>query len=106
MPVTLPLMHTLPYLTGYSPEIIEHARSSLAAGTLGARVAERYPDRHEVHSNKALYTYVQELKARYMKTAPPLAKVLFDDQLTVLHNALGLHVTSSRVHGSRTRTLR
>jgi len=29
---------------------------------------------------------------------------VFDDRLTVLHNALGLHVTSSRIHGSRIRT--
>ena len=69
----------LPYLSGYSPQLQAQARELLAAGELGARIAARYPDAHEVRSNKALNPYVQELKARRMRTAPPLGQVLFGD---------------------------
>lgn len=99
-------MHPLPYLAGYPPEITDRAQTMLDEGRLEPWLAERYPGRHAVRSNKALYSYVQELKARFLKNAPPLGKVLFDDRLQRLHHALGLHVTSARVHGARTRTQR
>jgi predicted metal-dependent hydrolase len=94
-------MSPLPYLQGYPPELIAEAARLLDSGELGPRLEARYPERHEVHTSKELYVYVQELKARYMRTAPPLGKVLYDDKLHVLHNALGLHVTTTRAHGSK-----
>ena len=99
-------MDPLPYLTGYPAEIHDRTRALLEQGELGARIAARYPQRHEVRSNKALHAYVQALKAKSLKTAPPLGKVLYDDRLHVVHNALGLHVTSTRTHGSHVRKLR
>ena len=67
---------------------------------------ERYPDRHEVRSNKALRTYVQELKARHMRKAPPLIAVRYDDRLHVARNALGLHTTRTLVQGAALRKRR
>jgi len=99
-------MQTLPYLTGYSAELQAQAHALLERGELGAAIASRYPERHEVRSNRALTTYVQELKARYLKTSPPLGSVLYDDRLHVVHNALGLHVTSTRVQGAKLRKRR
>jgi len=94
-------MEPLPYLAGYGPKIQEEASALLESGELGRLLAAKYPGRHEIRSNKALHAYVQELKARHMRTAPPLGKVLFDDRLQVVHNALGLHTTRTHAHGSK-----
>jgi predicted metal-dependent hydrolase len=94
-------MTSLPYLQGYPPELIEEAARLIESGELQARLEARYPERHEVRSSKELYGYVQELKARHMRTAPPLGKVFYDDKLHVIHNALGLHATTTRAHGSK-----
>ena len=91
----------LAYLAGYPDELVAGARRLLEAGDLEQRILARYPDRHDVRSNKVLFDYVQELKARVMRKAPPLSKVLFDDKLQVVENALGLHTTSTRIHGQR-----
>ena len=94
-------MTSLPYLQGYPPELIAEASRLLASGELQARLEARYPERHAVRTSKELYSYVQELKARHLRTAPPLGKVRYDDKLHVIHNALGLHVTTTRTHGSK-----
>jgi predicted metal-dependent hydrolase len=99
-------VNDLPLLTGYSPELRQQASALLESGRLAQVLAKRYPNGHEVNSNKALNTYVQELKSRHMKTAPPLAQVLFDNQLHHAHNALGIHRTSTRVQGTKLRKRR
>ena len=99
-------MSDLSYLTGYPAELLERARELLIAGELGPRLAARYPERHEVRTNRDLQAYVQSAKARWMKNAPPLGQVLFDDRLHVVHGALGLHTTTTRVHGAKLRKKR
>jgi len=94
-------MLSLPYLNGYASEILQQASDLLDAGKLGALIDKRYPDTHEVRSNRALGEYVQRLKAKHMRQAAPLGKVLFDDRLRSVHKALGLHVTSTRPHGRK-----
>lgn len=80
-------------------------RELLEARELGAHVARRYPGVHTCTTNKLLYDYVQELKQRHMKTAPRTSKVLYDDRLMALDDALGLHTFASRVHGTRLRAV-
>ncbi|WP_145063484.1 M48 family metallopeptidase [Engelhardtia mirabilis] len=99
-------MTSLPYLAGYSESLRTQALELLEAGELADRLRARYPDRHDVRSNKALQVYVQELKARHMKTSAPLGQVQFDDRLHVIHGALGLHTTSTRVQGAKLRKRR
>ena len=94
-------MASIPILQGYPPELQSQAEAMLAAGTLGKLLETKYPVRHDVRSNKQLFDYVQALKARHMRKAAPLAKVAYDSSLRSVHNALGLHVTKSRMHGSR-----
>jgi len=95
-----------PYLAGYPPEITARAARLLAAGELGAAIAERYPDRHDVRSNRALAAFVQDLKARHMKKAPPLQGAVYDEKLRAIENALGLHTTLHHPHGARVRQKR
>lgn len=99
-------MHELRYLSGYPAHLIESAQTLLVQGRLLASVVQRYPQTHEVRSDRALLDYVGELKSRYLKTAPPLAKVVYDNRLQVLHKALGTHTTVSRMQGTQLKSKR
>ncbi len=99
-------MSSLPYLNGYPDELRSTAQSLLVSGELEQRLAKRYPDSHEIRSNKELNTYVQELKSQHMRKAPPLASVSYDNRLHVVHNALGIHTTRTRVQGDKVRKRR
>ena len=94
-------MASLPLLAGYPPEIVARAQALLDEGRLGSMIAEHYPDAHAVRSNQDLFAYVQELKKRHMRTAPPLGKVAYDPRLRTVQNALGLNVTAQVAHGAR-----
>ncbi len=94
-------MPALKYLTGVAPETLARVQALLAEGRLGALVRQRYPEAHTVRSDRALYDYVAELKARHLKSAPPLAKAVYDQRLHIVRNALGTHTAVSRVQGTR-----
>lgn len=96
----------LRYLQGYPPELLARVQALIDAGRLEQTVAQRHPDAHAVRSERALYDYVSELKARHMKSAPPLAKVAFDPTLHILKNALGTHSAVSRVQGGQLKAKR
>ena len=93
----------LKYLQGYPPELLAQVQGLVDAGRLAALVAQRHPEPHAVRTERALYDYVCELKARHMKSAPPLAKVAYDPKLHIVKNALGTHSAVSRVQGTRLR---
>lgn len=99
-------MISLTYLAGYPPELIEPARRLLAEGCLGETLRRRYPEGHEVRTDRALYDYVGALKARYLRSAAPLAKVAYDPRLQLVHQALGTHTSVSRVQGNRLKAKR
>ena len=42
-----------------------------------------------------------DLKNQYLKQSNPLSKVIFDDKIDLVHQALGLHTFVSRVQGSQ-----
>lgn len=106
-PVPSPVQpHPLPYLQGYPPEWLERVRALLNAGRLLDTVLARHPQTHTVRSESALYDYVTALKARHLKSAPPIAKVAYDPRLQVLRNALGTHTAVSRVQGGRLKAKR
>ena len=69
-------------------------------------MSRRYPEGHEVRTDRALYDYVGELKTRFLRSAPPLAKVAYDPKLHIVRNALGTHTTVSRVQGDRLKAKR
>ena len=66
------------YLLGYPPELLARVNQLIAQGGLGESLRERYPDAHDVRTDPALYDYVAELKRRFLRNAPPLAKVVYD----------------------------
>jgi predicted metal-dependent hydrolase len=68
---------------------------------LGGYLLEKYPRRHKVQSDKALYAFVMALKNDYMKKSMPLSKVLYDGKLHAISHALGTHTFVSRVQGGK-----
>lgn len=58
-------MAVLKYLTGYPEPLVAQVSELLAQGKLGPWLQQRYPDPHEVRSDRQLYDYTQELKDRY-----------------------------------------
>ncbi len=73
----------------------------IAQDRLGDYLSQRYPGRHAVQSDKALYGYALALKQEHLRNAPAIDKVLFDNRLDLTHRALGLHTAISRVQGGK-----
>jgi len=94
-------MTPLKYLQAYPAHLQEQVRKLLAEGRLGDYLQQRYPGRHAVQSDKALYSYALELKQEHLRNAPNLDKVLYDNRLDLTHRALGLHTAVSRVQGGK-----
>ena len=94
-------MTALRYLQGYPPHLQQQVGVLLQQQRLGDYLAQRYPERHAVQSDKALYAHCLQLKQRFLRSAPAIDKVLYDSKLDVLRHALGLHTAISRVQGGR-----
>ncbi|MNF48734.1 hypothetical protein D3C76_989600 [compost metagenome] len=94
-------MTSLKYLRGYPASLQEQVAQMIAAGRLGEYLERRYPGRHEVQSDKALYSYAMALKLEHLRNAPAPDKVLYDNKLDVVHKALGLNTAISRVQGGK-----
>lgn len=94
---------TTHYLQGYSAELQQQAQRLLDDNKLGELLLKKYPKAHQLGSEKALYQYTQELKQSYLRSAPPISKVLYDDKIHIINNALGTHSYVSRVQGSKLR---
>ena len=99
-------MQTLTYLAGYPEDTLARVHELIATNRLAAWLAERYPLSHSVRTDRALYDYTMALKARYLRNAEPLNKVVYDHRLRVLVQALGTHTTVSRVQGGRLKAKR
>jgi hypothetical protein len=92
-------METLKYLAGYSPNITEQVQRLIDQDKLAGLLLQKYPASHDIRTDKALYGFTVELKNEFMRQSNPLSKVVYDDKLDVLHQALGLHTFVSRVQG-------
>ncbi len=99
-------MQPLKYLSGYPPDLLARVAGLIDAGRLGESVGRRYPIRHEVRTDRALYDYVGALKSRYLRNAAPIAKVAYDNRLHVIQHALGTHTLVSRVQGNKLKAKR
>ena len=94
-------MTVLKYLQAYPQTLQDQVRQLIERDQLGDYLRERYPERHAVQSDKALYAYALELKQEHLRNAPSFDKVLFDNRLDLTHRALVLHTTISRVQGAK-----
>ncbi|MEB0026729.1 M48 family metallopeptidase [Pseudomonas sp. MH9.2] len=99
--MTAPALSPLKYLQAYPPALQDQVRQLIAQNRLDAYLKQRYPERHAVQSDKALYAYALALKQEHLRNAPNIDKVLFDNRLDLTHRALGLHTAISRVQGGK-----
>jgi len=89
------------YLAGYSPDLVDQIEKMLEEGRLAQYLLQRYPDAHQISTSKALYEYTLAIKNEYLRKSSPLSKVIYDDKIDTIHNALGLHSYVSRVQGAK-----
>ncbi|WP_318375797.1 M48 family metallopeptidase [Enterobacter sp.] len=94
-------MSKLLYLQGYPENLLAQVTTLIEQNRLGEVLQKRYPDTHSVTTDKALYQYTQDLKSQFLRNAPPINKVAYDNKIHVLNNALGLHTAISRVQGGK-----
>ncbi len=97
---------TAKHLAAYPPELRAQVRVLISEGRLAASLERRYPERHDITTDGALYGYVVALKSIHMRSAGPLAKVLYDSRLHLTHKALGTHTAVSRLQGGNLKAKR
>ncbi len=89
------------FLAGYPAHLLDQVRPRLLDGSVGAHLLQRYPDPHAIRTDGALYDHAAALKARYLRHAPALNKVAYDNRLQIDQRALGTLTAASRVQGAR-----
>lgn len=94
-------MHILKYLAGYPATVTDQVQKLIDTQQLAALLLKKYPQSHTIKTDKTLYAYAIDIKNQHLKQSQPLSKVIYDDKLDVLHQALGLHSFVSRVQGGK-----
>jgi hypothetical protein len=94
-------LDSLKYIQNYSQNVKNQVLSLIKEDKLALHLKSKYSLSHSMKTDKALFSYVNELKQTHMKNAPTLSKALYDGKISVIHNALGTHHFISRVQGSK-----
>ncbi len=94
-------MTQLKYLNGYPPAIVLQVQALADQGKLGRWLEQKYSTRHDVQSDKSLYQFVADYKQRYLKNAPALSKVYYDNKQNPVTGTLGTNTFVSRVQGGK-----
>lgn len=90
--------------SGYSDEVISFVNELIQSNKIKSYIESKYPETHNITTDKALFSYAQELRKYYMKNSPPIHKVSFDKDINRVYKALGLNLTISKTHGRKTKT--
>jgi predicted metal-dependent hydrolase len=93
-------MHNLKYIQAYGPQVIEQVQGLIDADKLAGVIMSKYPKAHDKTNAKVLYQYAMEIKNQYLRKST-LSKVIYDDKIQVLRDALGTHTYISRKQGSK-----
>lgn len=94
-------MQELNYLSGYPQQWTDHVKLLIAEQSLGPILLKKYPHTHDIKTDKALYEYTIAIKNRFLRKTSPLSKVIYDKNIDVIQQALGLHSFISRVQGAK-----
>lgn len=94
-------MHHLKYLAGYAPQLTAQVAQLVADNRLGSVLLQKYPQPHAFRTDRQLYDFTVALKNEFLRTTPPLNRVVYDSKIQLLTNALGTHTFVSRVQGSK-----
>jgi predicted metal-dependent hydrolase len=91
----------LKFLQHYPASLQEKIRQLRDQNLLGEYLKQRHPNPHSIQTDKALYDYCNAIKLRFLRNAPVLDKVHYDNRLGIEHHALGLNTRISRVQGGK-----
>jgi predicted metal-dependent hydrolase len=91
----------LKYLQHYPTALQDKIRQLQVQDKLGEYITQHYPQTHLIQTDKALYQYSNEIKQEFLRNAPQLDKVNYDNRLSIEHHALGLNTAISRVQGGK-----
>jgi UTP pyrophosphatase len=91
----------LKYLQHYSIDLQQKIVDLQVQDKLGDYITQRYPLFHSIQTDKALYDYCNDIKQNFLRNAPLLDKVIYDNRLSIEHHALGLNTAISRVQGGK-----
>lgn len=94
-------MDSLKYINHYSEATKNQVLELIKEDKLAQHLKKKYPSSHSIKTDKALFSYINELKNAHMKNVATLSKALYDAKINVIHNALGTHHIISRVQGSK-----
>lgn len=94
-------MYQLKYLAGYSEQVTTRVRQLIAEDRLDSFLKQKYPDTHEIRTDRALYDFTMGIKNEFLRTAQPLSRVAYDGKIHVIQQALGTHTFVSRVQGGK-----
>lgn len=94
-------MKTFKYLSHYPAQTLSQVQMLIDKKRLSSYILDKYPIAHTFKTDKALFSYVSELKNTHMKKSSPLSKAVYDGKINVIHNALGTHRFVSRVQGGK-----
>jgi len=90
----------LKYLNHYPQNLQEQIVELIEKEKLSSYLLNKYPQKHEFQTDKALYSYTNAFKNQYLKKFT-LSKVIYDGKINVINNALGTHTFVSRVQGGK-----
>ena len=85
----------LKYLQHYPTALQDKIRQLQVQDKLGEYITQRYPQTHLIQTDKALYQYSNEIKQEFLRNAPLLDKINYDNRLSIEHHALGLNTAIS-----------
>ena len=88
------------YLAHYSLALQNQIFLLQSQQKLGDYITQRYPQKHLIQTDKALFQYCTDIKQTFLRNAPMLDKAQYDNRLSIEHHALGLNTAISRVQGS------
>ena len=91
----------LQYIAHYPEHVLVQVREMIKEEKLGIFLKQKYPQKHTLQTDKALYSFTMDLKNSYMKKSSPLSKVVYDGKIHVINHALGTHTFISRVQGGK-----
>lgn len=94
------------YLAGYPAHLVDSVRHAIVQGKLGPILRGKYPQAHDIRTDKALYDYVQAIRSRHLKNTAVVSKVAYDSKMQTLQKALGTHTNIGRVQGGKIKAKR
>lgn len=88
------------YISHYPQHLQDQVQLLIDEKRLGAYLQKKYPNKHNIKTDKALYSFVMDYKNEYLKKYQ-IAKVLYDGKINDVSKALGTHTFVSRVQGGK-----